>query len=243
MYTKAQVDEMLLQVEQEFERTLEGIAKNEKNQVVEESVEADSEDFETIDDLYASMTKSEIEAHYSSLKKVMMAKSEEKEEEESKEHEEKEKKKDKEHEEKEEMEKCGEMSAKKSEEEEEDEEEEEKKDHKKSDAPKMDKSEKSLIEENEALKKNLESLNDLVSKLFATKSAPAQKAITATSFIAKSEELETEAVNVAEMSKSEVTAKLKALDFQSLSKSDRDAINNFYLKNESVEKIKHLISK
>jgi serine protease inhibitor len=45
------------------------------------------------------------------------------------------------------------------------------------------------------------------------------------------------------MSKGEVTAKLKALDFQSLSKSDRDAINNFYLQNGSVEKIKHLISK
>jgi hypothetical protein len=97
--------------------------------------------------------------------------------------------------------------------------------------------------ENEALKKNLESLNNLVNKLFASKKAPSQKAITATSFIAKSEELETEGVNVAEMSKGEVTAKLKALDFQSLSNSDRDAINNFYLKNESVEKIKHLISK
>ena len=240
MYTKAQVDEMLLQVEQEFERTLEGIAKNEKNQIVEESVEADSEEFETIEDLYASMTKNEIEAHYSSIKKVMMTKSEDEEEEESKEHEEKEKKEDKRHEEKEEMEKCGEMSAKKSEDEDEEEEEEEKK---KSDAPKMDKSEKSLVAENEALKKNLESLNDLVNKLFASKKAPAQKAITATSFIAKSEELETEGVNVAEMSKGEVTAKLKALDFQSLSKSDRDAINNFYLKNESVEKIKHLISK
>lgn len=238
MYTKSQVDEMLLQVEQEFERTLEGIAKNEKNQVVEDSVEADSEEFETIDDLYASMTKNEIEAHYSSIKKVLMTKSEdeseEEEKEESKEHEEKEKKKDKEHEEKEEMEKCGEMSTKKSEEDE---------DCEKSESPKMSKSEKTLIEENKALKKNLESLNELVSKLFSSKKAPSQKAITATNFIAKSEEFETEGVNVVEMSKNEVTAKLKALDFQSLSKSDRDAINNFYLKNESVEKIKHLISK
>lgn len=223
MYTKAQVDEMLLQVEQEFEKTLEGIAKNEKNEIVEESVEADSEDFETIDDLYASMTKSEVEAHYSSLKKVMMAKAEEKEEEkeESKEHEEeekKDKKEDKEEDKKEEMEKCGDMSAAK-------------------------KSEKSLVEENEELKKSIETLNDLVSKLFSAKKAPTQKAITATNFIAKSEELETETVSIAEMSKGEVTAKLKALDFQSLSKSDRDAINNFYLQNGSVEKIKHLISK
>ena len=222
MYTKTQVDEMLLQVEQEFERTLESITKNEKNQVVEESVETDSEEFETIDDLYASMSKNEIEAHYSSLKKVMMAKAEEKEEEkeEDKEHEEKEKKeakKEDKEEEKEEIEKCGDMSVKKS--------------------------EKSLVQENEELKKNLDTLNDLVSKLFSSKKAPAQKAITAASFIAKSEEIETETAEIAEMSKSEITAKLKALDFQSLSKSDRNAINNFYLKNESVEKIKHLISK
>jgi len=222
MYTKTQVDEMLLQVEQEFERTLESITKNEKNQVVEESVETDSEEFETIDDLYASMSKNEIEAHYSSLKKVMMAKAEEKEEEkeekeEDKEHEEKEKKEAKKEDKEEEIEKCGDMSVKKS--------------------------EKSLVQENEELKKNLDTLNDLVSKLFSSKKAPAQKAITAASFIAKSEEIETETVEIAEMSKSEITAKLKALDFQSLSKSDRNAINNFYLKNESVEKIKHLISK
>ena len=266
MYTKAQVDEMLLQVEQEFEKTLEGIAKNEKNEIVEESVEAGSEEFETIDDLYASMSKNEIEAHYSSLKKVMMAKSEDESEEEDKEHEEKEKKKDKE-----EMEKCGEMSAKKAERAEGRTAEpmnewrkkvKEEGGHDEDDSPHaaeqkaraaqkkaateahgVKKSEQSLIEENQELKKNLETLNDLVSKLFSAKKAPTQKAITATNFIAKSEELETETVSIAEMSKSEVTAKLKALDFQSLSKSDRDAINNFYLKNESVEKIKHLISK
>lgn len=227
MYTKAQVDEMLLQVEQEFERTLESIAKNEKNQVVEESVEAGSEEFETIDDLYASMSKNEIEAHYSSLKKVMMAKAEdEKEEKEDDKKEEKKeaKKEDKKEDEKKEgqeveieIEKCGDMSVKKS--------------------------EQSLIQENQELKKNLETLNDLVSKLFSSKKAPAQKAITATSFIAKSEESEVETFDISEMSKSEVTAKLKALDFQSLSKSDRDAINNFYLQNGSVERIKHLISK
>lgn len=272
MYTKAQVDKMLLQVEQEFEKTLESIAKNEKNEpVVEESVEADAEEFETIDDLYASMTKSEMEAHYSSLKKVMMAKAEEKEEEkeESKEHEEKEEKKKKE--EKEEMEKCGEMSAKKAEHAEgraaepmnewrkkvkEDGEHDEddsahaleqkakaKQKQAAAEAHGVKKSEQSLIEENQELKKNLENLNELVNKLFSIKKAPEQKAITAANFIAKSEEVETEGFDVAEMSKGEVTAKLKTLDFQSLTKSDRDAINNFYLKNGSVDKIKHLISK
>jgi hypothetical protein len=224
MYTKAQVDEMLLQVEQEFERTLESITKNEKNQIVEEPAEIGSEEFETIDDLYASMSKNEIEAHYSSLKKVMMTKSEEEKEEEKEEKEKKDsKKEDKKDDKKEdqeveiEIEKCGDMSVKKS--------------------------EQSLAQENKELKKNLETLNDLVSKLFSSKKAPTQKAITATSFIAKSEENEIEVFDISEMSKGEVTAKLKALDFQSLSKSDRDAINNFYLQNGSVEKIKHLISK
>lgn len=232
MYTKQQVDEMLLQVEQEFEKTLGSISKSEQNQTVETSEIADGEEFETIDELYASMSKSEIEAHYSSIKKVMLSKSEdcemEKEEEkhemkEEKE-EEKEEKKDKKEEEKKEedekeMEKCGEMAAAK-------------------------KSEKSLVEENEELKKNIEALNDLVGKLFSTKKAPSQKAITGTSFIAKSEDVEQQAtLNISEMSKGEITSKLKALNFGSLSKSDRDAINNFYLQNGSVEKIKHLISK
>ena len=234
MYTKEQVDEMLLQVEQEFEKTLGSISKSEKNQTTEESADADSEEFETIDELYASMSKNEIDAHYSSIKKVMLAKSEDEDcemekeehemEEEKEEHEKKEKKEDEEkeeHEKKEdekEMEKCGEMPA----------------------AKKSETS--SLVQENEELKKNIETLNDLVSKLFSKK-APSQKAITATSFIAKSEETEQASFDISEMSKGEITSKLKALNFGSLSKSDRDAINNFYLQNGSVEKIKHLISK
>lgn len=234
MYTKEQVDEMLLQVEQEFEKTLGSISKSEKNQTTEESASADSEEFETIDELYASMSKNEIDAHYSSIKKVMLAKSEDEDcemekeehemEEEKEEHEKKEKKEDEEkeeHEKKEdekEMEKCGEMPA----------------------AKKSETS--SLVQENEELKKNIETLNDLVSKLFSKK-APSQKAITATSFIAKSEETEQASFDISEMSKGEITSKLKALNFGSLSKSDRDAINNFYLQNGSVEKIKHLISK
>lgn len=219
MYTKEQVDEMLLQVEQEFEKTLESIAKNEENET--EELET-SEEFETIDELYASMDKSEIEAHYDAIKKVMFGEAEKMAKEESAAHEaaESEEEEKKEHkkkkEEKEEMEKCGEMVAKKS--------------------------EKDLVSENEELKKNLETLNDLVAKMFNRK-APTQKAITNASFIAKSEETETPAFNVSELSKSEITSKLKALDYGKLSKSDKDAINNFYLENGSVNKIKHLITK
>lgn len=219
MYTKEQVDEMLLQVEQEFEKTLEGIAKNENTQVEEIAEEIqNSEDFETIDELYASMDKSEIEAHYNSIVKVMAKEeSAEHEAEESEEEEKKEHKKGKK-EEKEEMEKCGDMVAAK-------------------------KSEKTLVEENEELKKNIETLNELVGKLFATKKAPAQKAVTNLNFIAKSEENETTSFNVEGMSKGEITSKLKSLDYASLSKSDKEAINNFYLQNGSVSKIKHLITK
>jgi NADH dehydrogenase/NADH:ubiquinone oxidoreductase subunit G len=219
MYTKEQVDEMLLQVEQEFEKTLESIAKNEE---IETEELEESEDFETIDELYASMDKSEIEAHYDAIKKVMFGEAEKMAKEESAAHEaaESEEEEKKEHkkkkEEKEEMEKCGEMVAKKS--------------------------EKDLVSENEELKKNLETLNDLVAKMF-NKKAPTQKAITNASFIAKSEETETSGFNVSELSKSEITSKLKALDYGKLSKSDKDAINNFYLENGSVNKIKHLITK
>lgn len=219
MYTKEQVDEMLLQVEQEFEKTLESIAKNEETEI--EELE-ESEEFETIDELYASMEKNEIEAHYNAIKKVMFGEAEEMAKEESAAHEaaESEEEEKEEHkkkkEKKEEMEKCGEMVAKKS--------------------------EKDLISENEELKKNLETLNDLVTKLF-NKKAPTQKAITNASFIAKSEETETPTFDVSELSKSEITSKLKALDYGKLSKSDKDAINNFYLENGSVNKIKHLITK
>jgi len=222
-YTKAQVDEMLLQVEQEFEKTLESIVKNEE--IETEELES-SEEFETIDELYSSMDKSEIEAHYNAIKKVMFGEAEEsmvKEESAAheaaeSEEEEKKEKKDKKEEEKEEMEKCGDMVAAK-------------------------KSETDLATENEELKKNLETLNSLVSKLFNEKKAPSQKAITNASFIAKSEESEIPTFDASELSKSEITSKLKALDYGKLSKSDRDAINNFYLQNGSVDKIKHLITK
>lgn len=220
-YTKAQVDEMLLQVEQEFEKTLESIVKNEE---IENTEIENSEEFETIDELYGSMDKSEIEAHYNAIKKVMFGEAEEsmvKEESaahEAEESEAEEKKEKKKEEAKEEMEKCGDMVAAK-------------------------KSESDLATENEELKKNLETLNSLVSKLFNEKKAPSQKAITNVSFIAKSEESEVASFDVSELSKGEITSKLKALDYGKLSKSDKDAINNFYLQNGSVDKIKHLITK
>jgi hypothetical protein len=218
MYTKEQVDDMLSQVEQEFENALGSIAKSEENIEEEkeieveaqaeeleksetEEVEAEEEDYETIDDLYASMTKSEKEAHYAAVKKSIFGEEVEEEavEEQS-------------------MEKSEEVEAKEDEEVE------------------------MLKSENEELKKNYEQLNELVSKLFNTKKAPAQKAVTNVNYIAKSEETEfEEKEDFSNMSKSEVTAKLKAIDYSELKKSDREAINNYYLDNGSVDSIKHLI--
>jgi hypothetical protein len=219
MYTKEQVDDMLSQVEQEFENALGSIAKSEENIEEEkeieveaqaeeleksetEEVEAEEEDYETIDDLYASMTKSEKEAHYAAVKKSIFGEEVEEEavEEQS-------------------MEKSEEVEAKED-----------------NDEVEM------LKSENEELKKNYEQLNELVSKLFNTKKAPAQKAVTNVNYIAKSEETEVEEKeDFSNMSKSEVTAKLKAIDYSELKKSDREAINNYYLDNGSVDSIKHLI--
>jgi hypothetical protein len=226
MYTKEQVDEMLSQVEQEFQKTLGDIAKNEnteevvseeevteevsaqeesqelsKNEEESEDQEYGDEDYQTIDDLYASMSKSEKIAHYNSIKKAMATEFDET---------------------------VKEEPVKKSE-------------------SKEDSEVKTEIEtvkaENQELKKSIDNMNDLINKLFSVKKAPAQKAITGLSVIAKSEDVaeEKEAADIAKMSKSEITSKLQKIDYSSLSKSDRTAINDFYLNNGSVEKIKHLI--
>jgi hypothetical protein len=210
MYTKKQVDEMLSQVEQEFNNALGSIAKNEETEVESEmeteefekaEVEIEeTEDYQTIDELYASMEKNEIEAHYESLKKVMFGDYEEIEEDSI---------------EKAETEEVEEIQMVKSENE-------------------------NLKEENEELKKSLENIEGLINKMFNTKKAPSQKAITATNYIAKSEE-EDNQVDFSKMTKSEITSKLKNLDYSSLEKSDREAINEYCLNNASVNKIKHLI--
>jgi len=210
MYTKEQVDAMLSQVEQEFEKTLGSITKNENieentEEVVVEEAMAKSEDseYETIDELYGSMDKAEKEAHYNSIKKSLFGEVEESEEEVIAKSEETETEED---------------SLVKSENEE-------------------------LKKSNEELKKSYEELNALVSKMFTAKKVPAQKAITNVNYIAKSEETNTEEVDLTKMSKNEITTMIKSIDQESLTKSDRNAINDFYLKNASVETIKHLIIK
>lgn len=91
--------------------------------------------------------------------------------------------------------------------------------------------------EAEATKKNLDAVESFL-KEFVKKAAPAGKAITSLDVIAK-----TESVSKAEkpLSKSEIDSKLlaKAKD-QSLSKSDREAINSYYF-TKNIEKVSHLL--
>jgi len=224
MYTQKQVEDVLSQVEQEFDKALESVKKRENteeveaeasaDEVIEEGLEKNEEteviedegDYETIEDLYSSMEKSEIEAHYASIKKVMFGSSEEQEE-----------------------------TIAKSEDQNEKAEEEQT----------LSKAEEELNKvksENEELKKSLDQVNGLLEKLFnKEKSAPKGKALTGYDVISKSEDSQEEKEDVTKLSKNEITKKLNSIDYATLSKSDRTAINEYCLENGSVNKIKHLI--
>lgn len=255
MYTKEQVDEMLSQVEQEFENALGSIAKSEENIEEENDIEVeeneelekaefneeydDIEDYETIDELYASMEKNEIEAHYESLKRVMLDKFEELEKNDKRDHAEGDSSLDEFHAKAKKDSDYDELS-------EHGKTQRAKKYQKEASQAKFGKSEENaenemLKSENEELKKSYEELKNMVDQLFNVKKAPAQKAVTNVNYIAKSEESNSEEIDFSEMSKNEITAKLKTIDYSGLKKSDREAINNYYLDNGSVDSIKHLI--
>lgn len=255
--TKETVDAVLSEVEQEMSKAFESMSKNEEEieetvetteEVVEESLDKSEdreEDYETIEELYASMEKGEMEAHYNAMKEVMFGKSEE----------EMAKAKKRDHAEGDPAEKEWENKASQTEG------YEDLSPHgKKQKAKEMQakaakeagfgKSEDNvevemLKSENEELKKSYEELNTLVEQLMNStkKAAPAGKAITSSNYIAKSEETEQEEVDLSSLSKNEISSKLKSLDYSKLEKSDRKAINEYYLENGSVDKIKHLITK
>lgn len=94
-----------------------------------------------------------------------------------------------------------------------------------------------IKKENQDLKKNIDGLVSAINS-YVTKKAPARKAITDIEFVKKSEE----ANEVKPLTKSEIKEILakKAQD-PSLPSKDREAINQFYLTNASVEKISHLL--
>lgn len=93
-----------------------------------------------------------------------------------------------------------------------------------------------LVKENEELKKSLEEVKTHIQN-FVTRQAPQRKAITDIEVLRKTEEQAPK-----ELTKSEIDSKLKSkVRESSLSKSDRDAINNYYLFNGSTESIRHLL--
>lgn len=93
------------------------------------------------------------------------------------------------------------------------------------------------MQKSEVMKKNFDGVAELLTKL-VKKTAPQGKAITNLDAIAKSESTTQEIT----LTKSEITAKLlqKSAD-PTLSKSDRDAINGFYLGSGSINSINHLL--
>src|ERR1035437_540768 len=92
--------------------------------------------------------------------------------------------------------------------------------------------------ESEASRKNLEAVESFLKK-FVEKTAPTGRAITSLDIIAKTENGTEEKA----LSKSEIDSKLlaKAKD-QSLSKSDREAINHYYF-SKNLETVRHLLVK
>lgn len=90
----------------------------------------------------------------------------------------------------------------------------------------------------EDLKKNFDAVAAFLTKLVEKKAAPAQKAITSLEVIAKSEGFD----EGEPLKKEEIHSKLLAKSQDpSTSKSDRDAINAFYLGNEDIKRISHLL--
>jgi hypothetical protein len=88
------------------------------------------------------------------------------------------------------------------------------------------------------LKKNFDAVAAFLTKLVEKKAAPAAKAITSLDVIAKSENTEEEKP----LTKSEIdSVLLKKAQSASTSKTDRDAINAYYLSGESLRSISHLL--
>lgn len=90
----------------------------------------------------------------------------------------------------------------------------------------------------ETLKKNFDGVAAFLTELVKRKTAPAAKAITSLEVIAKSEGANEEVP----LNKSEIDSKLLAKSQDSkTSKSDRDAINAYYLDNQDIKGISHLL--
>jgi hypothetical protein len=98
----------------------------------------------------------------------------------------------------------------------------------------------SLSKENEELKKNVAELVNAMAS-FVTKKAPARKAVTELQYLNKSEE-EVKVEAEKQLTKSEITQILsKKAQEPTLTKSDREAIDKYYLGRGGIESIRHLL--
>jgi hypothetical protein len=220
-YSEQDMAKLISEVEDEFKAYLAKAEKSQEQEIVTETKEEativateevslnkaesfdyDAEDIEEMNKLYASMSKSEKEAHYTAIKKNLFGDNEPKEE------------------------------IKKSEV-----------------AVVVVDEEKTLLKsENEELKKSLETLSTIVSKI--AKKVPSRKAVTQIGniqVIKKSEEESTDnketGVDVLKLNKSEINKILSAkIRNGEIKKSeDKEKINKFCYGQIKIDEIKHLL--
>jgi hypothetical protein len=100
-----------------------------------------------------------------------------------------------------------------------------------------------LKKSNEELKKNLEQAVTIISKITKAPAAPARKAIVSEmEYIKKSEEENENKQEIKNLSKSEISEKLKdQIRSGNLAKKDSDAIISYYDNKTNLDSIKHLL--
>lgn len=232
--------EHLAKAESEQEQTIQKSEKVEKKQKAqaepkeevsemakseEETFEYSEEDVAEMNKMYSSMTKSEKEAHYQSVKKALFgAEKEVPKEQPMKKSEEKV------------VEDKSEGKA------------EAKSDLLKSEIEAKEAEIAELKKSNEEIEGKFKQLVSALTKSVEKSSAPKQKAVTKIEYIAKSEEdlnkTEEKAKDLSSLSADEISARLnEKIRSGSLKKSERDVINQYYLEEgkKNIDSIKHLL--
>jgi hypothetical protein len=203
-----------------------------KSEQSDESLDYDENDYTEMDTLYSSMSKSEAEAHYKSVKKAIFGEVESSEESSEQEMEKSEKIKDEKKKPEKKLEKA---------------ENEIKSDKPEKSETKLSKSEDNLRKENEELKKSINLLTGAFTKFIKGGQAPKRKAITSQiEYIKKSEDegekKDEKKEDVTKLDHKEIGIRLSnKIRSGSLEKSEREKINNFYNGSVSLDEIKHLL--
>lgn len=235
-YNEQDMAKLIVEVETEFKEYLTKAEQNEVESTPEVEAAAeevtlekaegefdyDEEDISEMNEMYASMSKSEKEAHYSAIKKTLFAESEEAESEDL-------------------------NKSEVTETEDSNESEDEEKVLLKSEIETIKGNLESSTKENDELKKNIETLTNIVSKI--VKRAPARKAVTQignVQVLKKTEEPVVEdesAVDYSTMKKSEInkilTSKIRSGEIKK--SEDKENINKYCYGQIELDKIKYLL--